>query len=268
MTLRKTISLTTLLSFVLLIFTSIILYVTPQGKIAFWADWKILGLDKEQWGALHTNMGLLFVIAGLIHTALNRNAIMSYLKTRAKKFRLFTIDFNLALVITLFVTLFTLYELPPISLIQHHNNALKNAAAKKYGTPPYGHAESSSLQSFCRRTGLNLDDAIDKLNSAGFHDISPDATLKSIAQKNNVSPQEVYNKIRIGQANNSSSEKKGFGRQTIRSICKDKNIDLTTVIQRLKLKGLRVNPDQSVRDIADAHGERPSAIYNIITETP
>ena len=59
MTLRKTTSLTTLTSFILLLFTSIILYVTPQGKIAFWANWKMLGIGKEEWGALHTNLGFL-----------------------------------------------------------------------------------------------------------------------------------------------------------------------------------------------------------------
>jgi uncharacterized membrane protein len=71
MKLRKTTSLTTLLSFILLLVTSIIMYVTPQGKIAFWANWEIAGLNKEQWGALHTNLGILFVAAGLVHTVLN-----------------------------------------------------------------------------------------------------------------------------------------------------------------------------------------------------
>ena len=35
MSLRKVTSLTTLLSFILLIITSVVLYITPQGKIAF-----------------------------------------------------------------------------------------------------------------------------------------------------------------------------------------------------------------------------------------
>jgi len=140
MTLRKTTSLTTLLSFILLLVTSIIMYVTPQGKIAFWANWEIAGLCKEQWGALHTNLGILFVAAGLIHTVLNWKPIMTYLKTNAKKLRIFTADFCIALAITLFISVFTLFELPPLSAVQGFNEKLKEAAAEEYGEPPYGHA--------------------------------------------------------------------------------------------------------------------------------
>jgi hypothetical protein len=40
MKLRKITSLTALLSFVLMLVTSIILYIVPQGRVAYWADWR------------------------------------------------------------------------------------------------------------------------------------------------------------------------------------------------------------------------------------
>ena len=40
--LRKIISLTTFFSFVLLILSSIMLYVVPEGRVAYWADWRII----------------------------------------------------------------------------------------------------------------------------------------------------------------------------------------------------------------------------------
>jgi hypothetical protein len=165
MNLRKTTSLTTLLSFILLLFTSFILYVAPQGKVAYWANWKLLGIGKEPWAALHTNLGILFVVAGIIHTILNVKAITAYLK-KAQKIKIFTGDFNLALAITLFVTLVTFFELPPLHSIQKLNESLKDAAADKYGDPPYGHAEVSTLSTFCKRLALPLDESIQKLASS------------------------------------------------------------------------------------------------------
>jgi hypothetical protein len=194
MNLRKTVSLTTLLSFILLLITSVVLYVTPQGKIAFWANWKLWGLGKEQWGALHINLGILFVIAGIIHTVLNGKSIIAYLK-KAQKIRVVTADFNVALIITLAVTLLTLFQVPPLSLIQHHNESLKAASAEKYGDPPYGHAEISSLESFCRRTGIDLEEAILKLNAAGLKAVSAEATLAEISDANGIPPQAVYNLV-------------------------------------------------------------------------
>mgnify|MGYP000181594178 CR=1 FL=1 len=40
MKIRKIASLTALLSFVVVIVTSIVLYIVPQGRIAYWADWR------------------------------------------------------------------------------------------------------------------------------------------------------------------------------------------------------------------------------------
>lgn len=47
---RKITSLTGLLSFLITLLTSVILYVVPEGRVAYWADWHLLGLTKTQWG--------------------------------------------------------------------------------------------------------------------------------------------------------------------------------------------------------------------------
>ena len=61
MKLRKITSLTAALAFVLMVLTSIILYIVPQGRIAYWADWHLWGLTKTEWGNIHINSGLLFL---------------------------------------------------------------------------------------------------------------------------------------------------------------------------------------------------------------
>ncbi len=37
-------------SFAVLTVTGIVLYIVPQGRIAYWTLWSFLGLSKDQWG--------------------------------------------------------------------------------------------------------------------------------------------------------------------------------------------------------------------------
>ena len=145
MNMRKITSLTALLSFVLEMLTSVILYIVPQGRVAYWSDWRLWGLSKSQWGSLHVNLGVLFLIAICLHTYYNWSAIVAYLKNRAAQLRIFSTDFTVALILCLVFALGTYWELPPFSTIIEIGDQIKEAAAKKYGEPPYGHAELSSL---------------------------------------------------------------------------------------------------------------------------
>lgn len=45
MNLRRLTSLTALTSFVLLLVTSVVVYLAPQGRVAYWADWRLWGLS-------------------------------------------------------------------------------------------------------------------------------------------------------------------------------------------------------------------------------
>ncbi len=270
MTLRKTTSLTTLLSFILLLATSIILYVTPQGKVAFWANWKILGLDKERWGALHTNIGILFIVAGAIHTILNWKPIVAYLRNRAQRIRVFTADFNAALGATLFIALFTLWELPPVNAIQDFGESIKTAASQKYGEPPYGHAETSSLKSFCSRTGIDLQEALSKLQMARLKGVSEQATLADIALANALSPQQVYALFqppppKEGEVREMpESPGMGFGKKTLAAVCKEYGLDEDQIRQSLGGYGIEAKGDATMKGIAEAAGMDPHALYETI----
>lgn len=81
MTMRKITSLTATLAFILMVTTSIILYVVPQGRVAYWADWRMGGLSKAQWGDIHINVGLLFLLALGLHIYYNWKPLMANLKT-------------------------------------------------------------------------------------------------------------------------------------------------------------------------------------------
>jgi len=109
MNIRRTISLTLLISLVPLVLTSVILYIVPEGRVAYWSDWTMLGLSKTQWGDIHINLGWLFLIAGLFHLYLSWKPVITYMKSKARELKVFTLEFNIGLLLTLFFIVWNTY---------------------------------------------------------------------------------------------------------------------------------------------------------------
>ena len=51
-------------AFIVLTVTGIILYIVPQGRVAYWVHWSLAGMEKEQWGWVHMMFGGVFIITG------------------------------------------------------------------------------------------------------------------------------------------------------------------------------------------------------------
>ena len=148
MNIRRITSLTMFLSFVLLMLTSIILYIVPHGRVAYWADWHLWGISKTEWGNLHINLGVLLLIAFAFHLYFNFNVFMAYLKNKTKELRIINANFNAAFLLTLLFCIGTYFMVPPLSYVIHLGEFITEKADVKYGEPPYGHAELSSLNCF------------------------------------------------------------------------------------------------------------------------
>jgi len=115
MNLRRIVSLSLMLSVITMLTTSVILYIVPQGRAAYWAEWKLWGISKSQWGSLHTNLGLFMLIVAFFHVYFNWRPMTSYMKTKARDFRLFTPNFNVAFGVVAVFSVLTLAEVPPWS---------------------------------------------------------------------------------------------------------------------------------------------------------
>lgn len=190
--LRKIISLTTFFSFVLLIISSVMLYVVPEGRVAYWADWRII-FTKAQWGDLHITGGALFLVAGLWHTFLNWKPVMNYIRGAKEGSRK---PLLAAALICLFVYAGTLLEIPPMQQLVGWNDAIKDYQARKYGEPPFGHAETSSLKQFSAFLGLDSDLILQKMREADFKgEPKPESIFIDIATSNDMTPQELFSFI-------------------------------------------------------------------------
>lgn len=272
MNMKRIASLTAFISLFVILLTSAVLYIVPQGRVAYWANWTLWGLSKEQWAAIHINVGILFLIALLLHTSYNWNNIELYLKDKSRKMKVFTKDFNIALVLTLLFVVGTYVQVPPFSTIMEINSQIKEAAAEKYGEPPYGHAELSSLQSFARHIGVDLHVATKSLHEAGYTVESETQTLKQIAIANGVSPQQIY--LAMIKPSATSGEVKrlprkpgqGMGKLTLRTLCSKYGLDTESVIKSLGEKNIKAREGMSLRQIAELNGLRPMDVYRKVIE--
>jgi hypothetical protein len=130
MKIRKITSLTALVSFLLLILNSVVLYIVPQGRIAYWADWRLLGLTKSEWGNQHIIIGTLFLLAIFFHIYYNWKPIVAYLKNKARQLKIFTREFNIALVLTIICTVGAYIEALPFNWVLDFSESIKTSAAR------------------------------------------------------------------------------------------------------------------------------------------
>jgi len=272
MKMRRITSLTALFAFLVMVLTSIILYIVPQGRIAYWASWQLWGLSKEQWGAIHINTGFLFLIALILHIYYNWSPIVMYLKNRRKKLVLFTPEFNVALAVVLLCIGGTWAEIPPFSSVIDISDSIKDRAAARYGEPPYGHAELSSLKTFAKKMNLDLPAAVSLLRDAGYT-IEDDAQiLEEIAEDNNVSPQHLFEVMKPATIKDSpvsevsqampESPVPGTGNLTLADVCGKYNLSIRTILRELKTAGIKAEEDMTLKAIGEANSMSPTDVYD------
>jgi len=282
MNLRKITTMTLVWSLIVLTLNSIVLYVVPEGRISNWAVWKFWGLTKHDWSAQHTTVGFLFLFAGIVHIYLNWKPIMNYMKNKAKQFRLFSGASTVGFVLTLIFVVGTYYHVPPIITIVDFSEQIKEGAASKYGDPPYGQAQSSSLQGFASRMGLDLQKSIELLGAAGIQVTDEKEMIQDIAKRSGNTPQQVYDIIKPagfssppegseshtegGSNGDIEAPKSGMGKKTITQLCDEIGQDCAMIIEGLKKRGMSIDPDQKLKDLAAENGTGPMQMYEAMVE--
>jgi len=273
MKLRRFVSLFLLTGFTFLLATSVMLYIVPHGRVAYWSGWTMLGLSKTAWGNIHINLGLLLLIAAGLHLCYNWGAIKAYLKNRSKRMAVFTGEFILALALVAAIMTGTVLELPPLNWVQDLGESIKDAGGRTYGEPPYGHAERSSLETFTRRVGLDLATALESLESAGYMVQSPNDTLEELAEANGVTPQRLWDAMENGAhaghgataPARSVERPRHIGRIRLDALCTEHALDVENVLDQLSSHGIRAESGQTLREIADVNGTSPGDLYDRVT---
>lgn len=272
---RKITSLTLLFSLILTILTSVILYTMPHGRVAYWSDWHFMGMDKPQWGALHLNLGLLFILSGILHIYYNWSVIIAYFKESSSgPSFILNKNFSAATLITFIFISGTFFYIPPFSSIVDLSEIIKAKAGLKYGEPPYGHAELSSLKMFSKKNGLDLEKSMKLMREAGVQFENEGEKIIEISKQNNITPKKLYSIIKPAAREITStgnilfpdSPVPGFGRKKLFEICQNYNLDIDAVKNALKRKGFASEESKSIKEIANENSSDPMTVFEIIKE--
>jgi hypothetical protein len=200
---RRVISLTIMLAFIVTLYTGIMLFICPHGRIAEWTGWRMLGMSKGDYGVIHATFMIIFIVTGIWHIVLNWKQILNYMKDKSKKLTIFTPEFTLALVICVVFFAGALMGLPPFKQYIDAEENIKNYWEVRDGSPPWGHAELNSIDKFCRSMvdyqetengifiTLDPQDALVKLQEAGIQVEGVSETLFDIAEANRTSAQAL-----------------------------------------------------------------------------
>ncbi|MEN8199525.1 MAG: hypothetical protein ABFR63_05565, partial [Thermodesulfobacteriota bacterium] len=161
-----------------------------------------------------------------------------------------------------------------MSSVLNLGESIKDAATKKYGEPPYGHAELSSLKLFAKKQGLELEKAVQLLKEAGIKFDTTGDTIADIAKANKMSPQAVYVVIKAAAANRGEggdaifpdTPMSGFGNKTLAGLCHEYGLMFPVIQQGLKEKGISAEAEMTIKEIAAANDLNPMGLFEVIHE--
>ena len=69
-------------SFLLLLVSGAVLFVSPPGRVANWSDWRMIGLTKHEWSGVHTGFAAVFVFMVGFHLVFNFRPLRNYFRDR------------------------------------------------------------------------------------------------------------------------------------------------------------------------------------------
>ena len=290
---RRIISFTAFLSFIVLALSGLLLFVSPQGRVANWSRWTLLGLTKEQLADLHSTVMVLFLVVGIWHIVLNWRPIVGYMRDRSKQIRPMNPELGVALALTGLFVAGPLAGIFPFEQYLEVGENLKASWEVESGSPPWGHAEESTLARFClrmedteraqrgRNVAIDCDAALEALRAQGFTVESVDQRLVDIAQANGTPAQAVSDIILSVARPLTSSEAPargyaattwvrfqrpttGLGRLTLASYAEQYGYDLGELRAILAAAGYDVDPDARLRDEAARLGTDPLGIFETL----
>lgn len=263
-------------SFIVENVTGIVLYIVPPGRIAHWTNWKLWGLTKEQWGALHTIFGYLFLIFAVIHIYYNWKAILNYIKQKIKAGLRMRMELVVSLVITILVFFATAISIPPFSTVMDFGQKMKNSWEESSKEPFVPHAELMSFDEFTRQIGISKDTALEIFDNRGIVVQDTANSMRDIAADNNTSPVALYEILKTELPSDEkkrldeiTTEKRqgrggGYGWKTLENLAQELDIPIQDIMAFLQSKGIEAEKDEVIRNVAEKHGLKAYELVDMI----
>jgi len=272
-------SLFTLFGFLIMSITGLVLYVVPEGRVAYWITWTMLGLSKTDWGNIHILSSILFIVAGAFHIYFNWRPLINYFKKKTKAGINLKRELVLSSVLSVWIVIGSIWPHPPLSYLLDFNEWLKKTwVVEDDYEPPFGHAELMSLNTFTQKMDIDLDKALAEFRKNGIIIENIRETLENIGKANNISPMNLYLLIKKfepapdPQKQNSYTPESievefmgtGFGNKTIGSICDRLGLDTTIALNRLEAVGLSANINEIIKSVAERYDTEAIEVMKVM----
>jgi hypothetical protein len=256
------------LSFLVIAASGLVLFISPPGRVANWAQWTFAGVTKAGWQAIHTVFTFLFVGAAVLHVYFNWRVIVAYVKSKVGVGVRRGRELAFASGLTVMVLGLTLAGLPPFSSVMSYGETVKNSWSNPATEPPVPHAELWTLSKFAETTKVPVETARRNLERAGMPvESGDDATLAVIAARYKVTPREVYAKA-LGTTKSAPvplAEGGGYGQKSVQQISEQLDVPLDKALERLRRAGIaEPTATSTLRELATANARRPFEIAQII----
>ena len=259
------VSFAVLFIWIIIALTGIVLYFAPPGRIAHWVEWRFLGLTKEGWQAVHTIFALLFIVAAAFHLYYNWVVFWSYLKSKVQAGIKMRRELVWSGILTIVILIMTMGAVPPFSSVMDFGEYLSDSWGNEQDEPPIPHAELLTLKNFAEKTNQDLKAILRSLNREGLKGIDSLAVVGDIAKINNLTPQEVANKISLkSEFSVETGVGSGYGRKTVSEICRELSLKEEAALKRMKNAGIKFKDGDNLRSIANSNNVKPTDIVKII----
>jgi hypothetical protein len=279
--LRGAVSLLTTWIFTVLLITGTVLFIVPQGRIAYWTEWQFIGLGKEGWGNIHILFGVLFIIIGVWHLIYNWKPFLKYLRRKVEETIRPSRELGVTLGLAIILTAVSVAELPPASWLFDLNSMIKASwVDSPESEPPFGHAEELSFEGFTKKMLIDSKQAKVALEKSGWRIPSGDMSLKELSRINESSSMALYSLIRylepppdrlkfpVGELSKAEIEARfagsGLGKRKVSEVANILGVPLYKALARLKTAEVDASAEEQLKPLADRTGNTPMALLMII----
>ena len=256
------------ISFIIDTVSGVMLYIAPPGRVANWTNWKIWGLTKAEWSALHIIFSLILMIIIGFHLYYNWKMFINFIWSKIKKALNLKIELATSLLASILIFMMTLWSVPPFSSIIDLGSYFQASWEENKTDAPIPHAELLSLKEFADKTKVPLDKIISAIKAKGYKIKDASQTLGDIAKDNNISPNALYEAVKdqgMKSAAPKTLEGSGIGKKTLEKVCAEQNIPIDKAISRLQNNGINADPKDKMMKIATRANKSPIEIVNILS---
>jgi hypothetical protein len=270
-------------TFLLLIVSGTVLFVSPAGRISNWTNWRMGALTKTQWQSIHTLTAIAFLIGGLFHLLkFNWKVFWAYARRKGDSGWQYRKEMAASIVLIVVVMAGTIVGIPPFSSVMSAGETIKNSWSTPDNEPPVPHLELLTLRQVSERLSTQPDVLSSRLNQRGFVLTGIEQSLADVAKRNGRSPQEVYSTAKevtgnptnlTGSSPGTSGNHQetglgtGLGLKTLSEIATQLGLTTEEALGRLRAEKFEAEPQDTIRTIASRRNMKPFEVVELLKGT-